>query len=97
MTLAGGLIDIARFVVARFVPAAEHFYPLGIPANMIFAVLLGISIVRFRLFDVNATVKKAAVYSVAVGLLTAAIIGVVEALQLFGWTPLECLAVAGTG
>jgi signal transduction histidine kinase len=94
VTLAGGLIDIARFVVARFVPAAEHFYPLGIPANMIFAVLLGISIVRFRLFDVNATMKKAAVYSVAVGLLTAAMIGVVEALEMLGWVPLERLAVA---
>jgi signal transduction histidine kinase len=94
VTLAGGLIDIARFVVARFVPAAEQFYPLGIPANMIFAVLLGVSIVRFRLFDVNATVKKAAVYSVAVGLLTATILGVVEALERLGWTRLECLAVA---
>jgi signal transduction histidine kinase len=94
VTLAGGLIDIARFVVARFVPAAEHFYPLGIPANMIFAVLLGVSIVRFRLFDVSATVKKAAVYSVAVGLLTAVIIGVLEVLKTLGWSRLECLAVA---
>ncbi len=93
VTLAGGLIDIARFVVARFVPAAEHFYPLGIPANMIFAVLLGVSIVRFRLFDVNATVKKAAVYSVAVAWLTVAIIAVVEALDALGWPPFERLAV----
>ena len=94
VTLAGGLIDIARFVVARFAPAAEHFYPLGIPANMAFAVLLGISIVRFRLFDVSAAVKKAAVYSVAVGLLSAAIISVVDALDKLGWTSIERLAAA---
>jgi signal transduction histidine kinase len=94
VTLAGAVIDIARFVVARFIPAAEHFYPLGIPANMVFAVLLGISIVRFRLFDVSAAVKKAAVYSVAVGLLTAGIIGVVEGLEAMGWSAFECLAAA---
>ena len=94
VTLTGGVIDIARFVVARFVPAAEHFYPLGIPANMVFAVLLGISIVRFRLFDVSAAVKKAAVYSVAVGLLTAAITSAVDALDLLGWSPIERLAAA---
>jgi signal transduction histidine kinase len=95
ITLAGGGIDFARFIVARFVPAAEHFYPLGIPANMLFAVLLGISIVRFRLFDVSAAFKKAAVYSVAVGLLTVAIIVLVETLgDFFRWTPTERLAVA---
>jgi hypothetical protein len=48
VTLAGGVTDIARFVVARVVPAAEHFYPLGIPANMVFAVLLGVSIVELH-------------------------------------------------
>jgi signal transduction histidine kinase len=95
ITLAGGAIDIARFIVARFVPAAEHFYPLGIPANMLFAVLLGISIVRFRLFDVSGAVKKAAVYSVAGGVLTAAIIVLVEVLEsVFAWTRLESLVVA---
>ena len=94
VTLAGGVIDIARFVVARFVPVAEHFYPLGIPTNMLFAVLLGVSIVRFRLFNVSAAVKRAAVYSVAVGTLMAAIIGVVEALERLGWSSIERLAAA---
>ncbi len=95
VTLAGGVIDIARFVVARFVPAAEHFYPLGIPANMVFAMLLGISIVRFRLFNVSATVKKVAVFAAAGGLFTAAIVGVVETLEnVFGWSQLECLFAA---
>jgi len=95
VTFAGGVIDILRFVVARALPAVEHFHPLGIPANMIFAVLLGISIVRFRLFDVSAAVKKAAVHSVAGGVVMAAIIAVVETLEdVAGWGQLECLAIA---
>ena len=95
VTLAGGAIDILRFVVAKLVPAAEHFYPLGIPMNMLFAVLLGVSIVRFRLFDVSAAVKKAAVYSVTGGVLTAAIFVTVEVLErVFQWGPLQYLAAA---
>jgi signal transduction histidine kinase len=73
VSLAGGMIDFARFLVARVWPAAERIYPVGIPANMIFAVMLGTSIVRYRLFDVNVFVKKAAVY----GALAAAVTAVV--------------------
>jgi signal transduction histidine kinase len=95
ITLVGGAIDILRFVVARFVPAADHFYPLGIPANMLFAVLLGVSIVRFRLFDVSAAVKKATVYAVVGSALTIAIMAVVVVLDsVLRWSAVECLAVA---
>ncbi len=95
ITLFGGAVDILRFVVARVVPAAEHFYPLGIPANMLFAVLLGVSIVRFRLFDVSAAVKKAAVYSVTGGVLTAGIMFGIDALeQMFQWSAMQSLAIA---
>jgi hypothetical protein len=38
-------------------------YPVGIPANMIFALMLGTSIVRYRLFAVAVAVKKTAVYA----------------------------------
>src|SRR5207302_914819 len=70
-------------------------YPLGIPANMLFAVLLGVSIVRFRLFDVSAAVKKAAVYMVTGGVLAAGVIVGVEMLEdVFQWTPLQCVTVA---
>ncbi len=62
VSVAGGLIDFLRFVVANVWPEAEHVYPMGIPLNMIFAVMLGTSIVRYRLFDVNVFVKRAAVY-----------------------------------
>jgi len=72
VSLAGGMIDFARFIVARFWPAAEHIYPVGIPANMIFALMLGTSIVRYRLFDVNVFVKKAAVYTVVASAVTVA-------------------------
>ena len=62
VSLAGGVVDFARFIAARFVPAADYMYPVGIPANMIFALMLGTSIVRYRLFAVTVAVKKTAVY-----------------------------------
>ena len=64
VSLAGGMIDIFRFVLAGAWPAAERIYPVGIPANAIFALLLGTSIVRYRLFDVSVFVKRAVVYGV---------------------------------
>ncbi len=70
VTLAGGFIDFIRFILARFVPALDRVYPVGIPANMIFAVMLGVSIVRYRLFDVAIAVKKTAIYSVLAVVLT---------------------------
>jgi signal transduction histidine kinase len=46
-------------------------YPVGIPANMIFALMLGTSIVRYRLFAVGVAVKKTAVYALVGTLITA--------------------------
>jgi signal transduction histidine kinase len=74
VSLAGGFIDFARFSVARFVPAADLVYPMGIPANMVFALMLGTSIVRYRLFDVNVAVKKGAIYLVLAGVLTSMLV-----------------------
>lgn len=65
MTLSGGLVDFVRFFSTKFFPAADRIYPIGIPANMICAVLLGVAIVRYRMFDVSVAVKKFAVYGVA--------------------------------
>jgi signal transduction histidine kinase len=81
VSLSGGLIDFARFTVARVWPEAEHLYPVGIPANALFALMLGTSIVRYRLFDVSVLVKKAGVYAVlaaAVALVAGAAIWAVE-------------------
>jgi signal transduction histidine kinase len=64
VSLAGGWVDFARFMLSRYVPAADYVYPVGIPANMIFAFMLGTSIVRYRLFAVAVAVKKTAVYAV---------------------------------
>jgi len=74
VSLVGGLIDFARFILARFVPAADLVYPMGIPANMVFALMLGTSIVRYRLFDVNVAVKKGAVYLLVWGVLTSVLV-----------------------
>ena len=74
VSVAGGFIDIARFLLARVVPAAELVYPMGIPANMVFALMLGTSIVRYRLFDVNVAVKKGAIYLVLWGVLTSVLV-----------------------
>jgi signal transduction histidine kinase len=74
VSLAGGFVDFARFIVARFVPAADYVYPVGIPANMIFALMLGTSIVRYRLFAVAVAVKKTAVYTLVGAVLTGALV-----------------------
>src|SRR3989454_3662298 len=58
VSLIGGFIDFARFILPPFVPAAVLVSPIRIPANMVFALMLGTSIVRYRLFDVNVVVKK---------------------------------------
>ena len=83
VSLAGGMIDIARFLVANKWPAAEHIYPMGIPANMVFALMLGISIVRYRLFDVHVFVKKAAVYLVVAMMATLAFGGFTWAVEQY--------------
>ena len=74
VSLIGGVIDFARFILTRFVPMADLVYPMGIPANMIFALMLGTSIVRYRLFDVNVLVKKGAIYLLLWGVLTGTLV-----------------------
>jgi len=90
VSLIGGLIDFARFILARFVPAADLVYPLGIPANMVFALMLGTSIVRYRLFDVNVVVKKGAIYLLLWGVLTSVL---VAAEQYADWDQMNPLWV----
>src|SRR2546425_9746746 len=74
VSLIGGFIDFARFILASFVPAADLVYPMGIPANMVFALMLGTSIVRYRLVDVNVAVKKGAIYLVLWAALTSVLV-----------------------
>jgi len=65
VSLLGGVVDIVRFALKL-----EWLYPLGIPANAIFALLLGVSIVRYRLVNVGIVAKRVAIFG---GLLAAAI------------------------
>jgi len=81
ISLAGAFIDFARFVVAKALPVAEQVYPMGIPANMVFALMLGTSIVRYRLFAVDLAVKKAAVYGVVGTAVTAVLFIFTRAIE----------------
>ena len=90
VSLAGGFIDFARFILASFVPAADLVYPMGIPANMVFALMLGTSIVRYRLVDVNVAVKKGAIYLVLWAALTSVL---VAAEQYADWEQINPLWV----
>jgi signal transduction histidine kinase len=66
ITVLGGVVDFLRVIV----PGAERIYPVGIPANMLFALMLATSIVRYRLFDVNTVVKRTAVYAAVCAVVT---------------------------
>ena len=70
LTIGAGFIDIIRFALAKSVPVLDKVYPPGIPANMICALLLGMAIIRYRMFDVSVAVKKYSMYALAGGLIT---------------------------
>jgi signal transduction histidine kinase len=94
VTLAGGFIDFVRFIAARFIPVADQLYPVGIPANAIFALLLGVSIVRYRLFNVHAAAKKSAVYLAVGVVITVTLYGLSLVLEQYvGVTDLHAMWV----
>jgi signal transduction histidine kinase/ActR/RegA family two-component response regulator len=59
VALVGGAIDFARFLFG-----IEWLYPVGIPASGVFAVALGIAIVRYRLMNVGVAVRRVLLYAV---------------------------------
>jgi signal transduction histidine kinase len=77
--LGGGLVDFTRYIVG-----GERLYPIGIPANSLFAVALGIAIVRYRLWDVSVLARKALLYVTAAAMFVP-VVGV--ALYGFGALP----------
>jgi len=81
VSLAAGFVDIIRFALARTFPALDAVYPPGIPANMLSAVLFGIAIVRYRMFDVSVAVKKAVVYGLAGAVITAVLAVATQAIE----------------
>lgn len=58
VSLLGGYVDLIRAIV----PSLERLYPLGIPTNALFALLLGVAVVRYRLVDVGVIAKRVAIY-----------------------------------
>lgn len=75
VAITGGFIDIVRFALASRLPVLERIYPLGIPTNMVCAVVFGTAIIRYRLFDVNAAVKKCVVYGTVGAAVTSVLMG----------------------
>jgi signal transduction histidine kinase len=64
VSLAGGVVDFVRFILGW-----DRLYPLGIPSNALFAMALGIAIVRYRLWDVGLAAKRGLLYALmALGL-----------------------------
>jgi signal transduction histidine kinase len=57
LSFLGGLVDFTRYVVGW-----ERLYPIGIPTNALFALAMGVAIVRYRLFDVAVLGKRVVLY-----------------------------------
>jgi signal transduction histidine kinase len=77
ISVAGGVVDFLRFIVNW-----EHLYPVGIPTSAVFAVALGIAIVRYRLGDVRVLAKRLLLYGLLALVLTPIIVG---GLRLVDW------------
>ena len=80
ISLAGGIVDFLRFILGW-----DRLYPLGIPTNALFAMALGIAIVRYRLWDVGLVAKRVVLYALmALGLapVTVAALWVVSRMGL---------------
>jgi two-component system NtrC family sensor kinase len=69
-SLTGGAVDFLRFILDL-----ERLYPIGIPSNAIFAVALGVAVVRYRLWDVGALVKRGVLYGFTVVALAPVVVG----------------------
>ncbi|MBI3455683.1 MAG: GAF domain-containing protein [Candidatus Rokubacteria bacterium] len=57
VSLLGGAVDFLRFVLDW-----ERVYPVAIPSNAVFALALGIAIVRYRLMDLGVLAKRLVLY-----------------------------------
>jgi signal transduction histidine kinase len=69
-SLTGGAVDFLRFILSL-----DRLYPIGIPSNAIFAVALGVAVVRYRLWDVGALVKRSVLYGFTVVALVPVVVG----------------------
>ena len=53
VAMVGGAFDFVRFVAGW-----ERLYPIGIPANMVLGLALGVAIVRHRLVEISVIVRR---------------------------------------
>ena len=93
VSLLGGIVDIVRFMFGW-----DWLYPVGIPSNAIFALALGVAIVRYRLMDVGVLAKRIVLY-----LLTSAALAPILFAGLWGFDqvglgrPSAAIASEGVG
>jgi signal transduction histidine kinase/ActR/RegA family two-component response regulator len=74
----GGVVDFIRFLFGL-----EWLYPAGIPANGVFAVTLGVAIVRYRLIDLGVMAKRAVLYALALVSVAPLLLAAAELLDDF--------------
>ncbi len=85
VSLLGGLVDFVRFILGW-----GWFYPLGIPSNAIFALALGVAIIRYRLMDVGVLAKRVLLYLLtSFALAPFVFLGLSAAVRLFPGQHLE--------
>lgn len=76
VSLLGGVVDFLRFTLGL-----EWLYPAGIPANTLFALALGVAIVRYRLMNVNVLAKRVLLYALTWAATAPALLFIVDALD----------------
>ena len=74
----GGVVDFIRFLFNL-----EWLYPAGVPANGVFAVTLGVAIVRYRLIDLGVIAKRAVLYALALVSVAPLLLAAAELLDDF--------------
>jgi signal transduction histidine kinase len=57
VSLLGGAVDFLRFIFRW-----DWLYPVGIPGNALFALALGVAIVRYHLMDIGVLAKRMVLY-----------------------------------
>jgi signal transduction histidine kinase len=60
VALFGGAFDFLRFVAGW-----ERLYPIGIPANMVLGLALGVAIVRYRLVGISVLARRTVLYALS--------------------------------
>ncbi len=72
-----GLHRIEAKVYRYNTPSINLLYPLGIPSNAVFALALGLAIVRYRLLDLGMVAKWAILYMLTAATMGPALIGAI--------------------